>query len=40
MKRKKNIKLFEPKLVKESIAESFVKLNPKDDDEKPGDVYC
>ena len=30
MKRKKNIKLFEPKLVKESIAASFVKLNPKE----------
>ena len=29
MKRQRNIKLFEPKLVKESIAESFVKLNPK-----------
>ena len=30
MRRKRNIKLFEPKLVKESIAASFVKLNPKE----------
>ena len=29
MKRQRNIKLFEPKLVKESIVESFVKLNPR-----------
>ena len=29
MKRQKNIKLFEPKLVKESIVESFVKLTPR-----------
>ncbi len=29
MKRKREIKLFEPELIKESIAESFVKLNPR-----------
>jgi len=29
MKRQRTIKLFEPKLVKESIIESFAKLNPK-----------
>ena len=29
MKRQRNIKLFEPMLVKESIVESFVKLNPR-----------
>ena len=40
MKRQRNIKLFEPKLVKESIVESFIKLNPKSNDEEPGDVYC
>lgn len=28
MKRKKSIKLFEAKLIKEAVAESFVKLNP------------
>jgi K+-transporting ATPase ATPase B chain len=30
MKRQRNIKLFEPKLVKESIWASFIKLNPKE----------
>ncbi len=29
MKRQKNIKLFTPDIVKESISESFIKLNPK-----------
>ncbi len=28
-KRQRNIKLFEPKLIKESFTESFIKLNPK-----------
>ena len=28
MKRKRNIKLFEPDLVKQAVKQSFVKLNP------------
>ncbi len=30
MKRQRNLKLFEPALIKEAIAASFTKLNPKD----------
>jgi hypothetical protein len=38
-KRKRNIKLFDPELVGVSIKQSFVKLNPCIDDQKPCNVY-
>ena len=38
-KRKRYIKLFDPELVGVSIKQSFVKLNPRIDDQKPGNVY-